>query len=65
LAFALAAGVWWTILGLLLARFRQAVRSVFWPFADWFDRRHGMRGAYIGLIVSAVAGAALAALVLR
>jgi len=65
LATALTAGIWWTMLGLLLARFRQAVRLVFWPFADWFDRRHGMRVAHIGLIVTAIAGVALAVLVWR
>lgn len=63
LLLALVAGVWWTMLGLLLARFRQAVRFVFWPFADWFDRRHGMRVAAIGLTVAAIAGIALATVV--
>jgi hypothetical protein len=65
LAAVLVAGIWWTMLGLLLARFRQAVRLMFWPFADWFDRRHGMRLAYGGLMVAAAAGVALAALVWR
>ena len=55
LAVTFGAGAWWMLLGLVLARFRDAVRSVFWPFADWFDRRHGMRVACVGLAVAIVA----------
>jgi hypothetical protein len=62
-AVALAAGLWWTLLGLVCARFTGAVQFLFWPFANWFERRHGTRIAVIGLSVSTVAGAALAALV--
>jgi hypothetical protein len=58
---ALVAGIWWTTLGLLLTRFRHAVIYVFWPFADRFDRRHGMRVAYAGLTVATIAGIVLAA----
>ena len=61
LVIALAAGIWWTMLGLLLSRFREGVRLMFWPFADWFDGRHGIRIARAGLIVAAAAGVALAA----
>ena len=57
----LVAGTWWLGLGLALARFRTAVRWTFWPFADWFDRRHGTRIAMVGLIIAAASGAALAA----
>ena len=57
----LVAGTWWLGLGLALARFRRAVRWTFWPFADWFERWHGMRIAMIGLIIAAVSSAALVA----
>ncbi len=56
----LAAGTWWLGLGLALARFRRAVRWVFWPFADWFERRHGLRIALVGLTTAVVSGIALA-----
>lgn len=32
---------------------------VFWPFADWFERRHGLRIALVGLVIAAVPGFAL------
>jgi hypothetical protein len=63
LIFTLVVGIWWTVLGLLFARFTAAVRSVFWPFADWFERRHGMRIAKTGAAVASIAGAALAAVI--
>jgi hypothetical protein len=56
-------GLWWTLLGLLLGRRTHAVHLIFWPFADWFEWRHGIRIALIGLCVAAVAGAGLAAVV--
>ena len=46
-------------LGLALAGFRRAVRWVFWPFADWFDRRHGLRFALVGLAIAALSGVGL------
>ena len=61
LLIAAAAGTWWLGLGLALAGFRRAVRWVFWPFADWFERRHGLRIALVGLITALASGIALAA----
>ena len=60
LLIAAAAGTWWLGLGLGLAGFRRAVRWVFWPFADWFERRHGLRIALVGLVIAAVSGLGLA-----
>lgn len=59
LLIAAAAGTWWLGLGLALAGFRRAVRWVFWPFADWFERRHGLRIALVGLAIAAVSGLGL------
>ena len=42
--------------GLALAGFRRAVRWSFWPFADWFEPRHGLRIALVGLVIAAVSG---------
>ena len=58
----LVAGLWWLVLGLLLARFRTAVRWTLWPFAEEFERRHGARLAAVGLVAMAAAGVALAGL---
>jgi hypothetical protein len=59
---ALVAGIWWTLLGLLLARFTRIVRIVFSPFADWFERRHAIRLLRVGLITAAFATLCLGAL---
>jgi hypothetical protein len=56
-----ATGVWWAMSGLLLSRSERAVRRLLWPFADWFDRRHGLRLSYFGLIIAAVSLGGLAA----
>ena len=61
-AIALAAGSSWLVLGLVSARFSTAVRWVFWPFADWFERRHGRRIATVGFITAAAATYALLAM---
>ena len=53
------AGAWWVMLGLVLRRWHPAVRAIFRPFADWFERRHGVRLAYLGLGILALATAAL------
>ena len=58
---ALVAGAWWLALGLALARWARAVRWTCWPFAEWFERRHGNRIALVGLVIAAASGAALAA----
>jgi hypothetical protein len=60
LVVALGAGVWWTVLGLSFACFSRAVQLLFWPFADWFERRHGVRVAVVGVSVAAAAATALA-----
>lgn len=51
-ATALTLGLWWAVLGLLLRRFDAAVRTVFWPFADWFTRRHAAPLVVAGAIVA-------------
>jgi len=55
----LALGIWWVILGLGLGRLRRIVHLVFWPFADWFDRRHARRLSLAGLILALASGAVL------
>jgi hypothetical protein len=50
-AAVLTLGVWWACLGLLLGRFTSLVRVTFWPFADWFERRHARRVALAGLLL--------------
>ena len=60
LAAALVSGTWWMLLGLVLVRLRRAVRWAFWPFADWLDRRHGMRLAAGGFVLAALSGGAFA-----
>lgn len=54
------AGAWWVSLGLALTRWHRAVRVTFRPFASWFERRHGVRLAYVGFGVLALATTALA-----
>ena len=60
-----ALGVWWTVLGLLLARFTAAVHVTFRPFADTFERRHARRLALAGLVLLILAGSTAGALMLR
>ena len=55
-------GTWWAFLGLVLGRIAGIVRAVFWPFADWFERRHAMRVALIGLFLVVISGAILGVL---
>jgi hypothetical protein len=65
LVVGLAAGVWWAMLGLLLSRLAHAVHLLFWPFADWFERRHGLQIAVIGLAVAVAAATGLAVVWIR
>jgi hypothetical protein len=58
---AVTLGTWWTMLGLALAQFPGAVRAAFLPFADWFERRHGLWLAAIGLLSLSIGGAVLLA----
>ncbi len=37
-----AVALWWTVLGFTTARFPHAVRAVFCPLCDGFERRHGL-----------------------
>jgi hypothetical protein len=60
-----ALGAWWMMLGLLLGRFNAAVRNAFVPFADWFERRHGMRLALTGLLVLLISAGVLGVLLLQ
>lgn len=55
----LAVGIWWTILGPLLGRFRNVVQLVFWPFANWFERRHALRLSLAGICVIVISAAVL------
>jgi hypothetical protein len=55
-------GMWWAFLGLVLSRITGIVHAVFWPFADWFERRHAMRVALMGLSLVVICGAILGAL---
>jgi hypothetical protein len=57
---ALALGIWWTMTGFVVRRFPIAVRYLFFPFAEWFDRRHGSRLAIAGIVVAVVGAIALA-----
>ena len=55
-------GAWWAFLGLVLRPIAGIVGTVFWPFADWFERRHAMRVALTGLFLMVISGAVLAML---
>jgi hypothetical protein len=54
IATAFVAGIWWAVLGLVLTRFTGMVRMLFSPFADWFERRHGIRILRVGLVTAAL-----------
>lgn len=54
-----AAGAWWVSLGLAVTRWDGAVRAMFRPFADRFERRHGVRLACVGFGLFALASTAL------
>lgn len=53
---ALVLGLWWSVLGLILRRFPDALRAVFRPFADGFDRRRATLLALVGMAIAAGAG---------
>jgi hypothetical protein len=57
---ALAVGLWWMCLGLVLRRYPAAVRATFRPAGDWFERRHATRIALGGLLLAGAAGSMLA-----
>ena len=64
-ALVLVVGIWWTLVGLLLAQVPNAVRATFLPFAGWFERRHGLRMALTGFVLAAASAALLIVLRLR
>ncbi len=61
---ALALGLWWICLGLILRRYPVAVRAMVRPFADWFERRHAARIVLGGLLLAAAAGSILATILI-
>ena len=61
-SFVVLLGTWWMLLGLLLGKFLGGVHAAFWPFADWFERRHAMRVAFLGLALFVLSGATFALL---
>jgi hypothetical protein len=60
---AIATGIWWSVLGLALARQHQLVATVLWPFTDGFERRRALWLSLTGVIVAAAGTAVLLALV--
>jgi hypothetical protein len=56
---AVAVGIWWILLGVLIGTFKPALRATFRPFADGVTRRHA-----IGLIATGGTLAAIAAVVI-
>jgi hypothetical protein len=49
-----AVAVWWTILGFVSATFPGAVRGVFLPLLNRFERRHGLMLAVPALVVAVI-----------
>jgi hypothetical protein len=62
---ALALGMWWTILGLVLRTVVPAIRALFFPFAEWFGKRHATRLALAGVAIAIVAGVAVLSMIAR
>jgi len=58
-AVILVVGCWWALLGIVAAQATGMIRSLFRPFATWFERRHAMRLALTGMILAVIAIAAL------
>ncbi len=56
----LVGGSWVTVLALILARLTGVVRTVFWPFAEQLEKRHGIRIAAVAAACAAVSGVTLA-----
>jgi hypothetical protein len=52
-------GLWWLLAAMVLHRFPQAVRLVFYPFANWFEPRHARRLMMLGVALFVIGGAAL------
>lgn len=49
-----AVAIWWTILGFVSATFPGAVRGVFLPLLNRFERRHGLMLAVPALVIAVV-----------
>jgi hypothetical protein len=49
-----AVAIWWTILGFVSATFPGAVRGVFLPLLNRFERRHGLMLAVPALVVAVI-----------
>jgi hypothetical protein len=58
-AAALAVGVWWLFLGFVAARFPDAVRAAFRPFADRFEPHHARKVVVGGALLITFAAAAI------
>ena len=62
LVAAVAVGLWWACLGLILRRYPSALSGTFRPFLESFDRRRAWGVVCAGLLLAAAAGSILAAL---
>jgi hypothetical protein len=49
-----AVAIWWTVLGFVSATFPGAVRGVFLPLLNRFERRHGLMLAVPALVVAVI-----------
>jgi hypothetical protein len=49
-----AVAIWWTVLGFVSATFPGAVRAVFLPLLNRFERRHGLMLALPALVVAVI-----------
>jgi hypothetical protein len=55
-AAAVAIGLWWVIVGLLIALKPAIFRTFFWPFAEGFGRRHALGVAVAGALLAVGSG---------
>jgi hypothetical protein len=55
-AAAVAIGLWWVIVGLLIALKPAIFRTFFWPFAEGFGRRHALGLAVAGALLAVGSG---------
>ena len=59
---AVATGVWWMILGLVIRRLRDAMREIFRPFANRMEPHHATRLCLVGLAIAIMGLAVLTVL---
>ena len=57
------AGLWWTATGMISTRLAPAIRTVFFPLANWFEPRHGRVLMAVGFSLFALGGTLLFAAV--